>query len=261
MPLLSPRPLWNEGTGHEPDLHDYRDVIFSAPIPKADIPRVVEQFDTNDNIYYQGSDNACVGFSIKEAVQIRLWHEHALKFSASPGFIWWLGKSALGWSGENRGCRIRDAIRLANEYGVASSGTCPWVMGKYMPPTNEAFDQASDHSIKYSVAGTIDAVRAANALKMPTVFGTVLTESFEKTGRNGGMFSPPEGNPVSSHAMLIVGHDDDKLFPEWGGIRGGFRFRNHYGRSWGDQGWGWLPYKHFESGAVSDTWVVESVAR
>lgn len=252
------------GLGHEPDLYDYRDKYLSLSVGAGELPDKVEQFDGDFPIYDQGRDNACVGFAYKEAAQIVLKKTAGLTTSLSPGFLWWLGRAALGWTQVNSGCRIRDVIRAANEYGVPSSGTAPWAQGRHAEtPSAEAFAQAKDHpALDYEVVETVQAARIALALGFPVIFGTVLTESFDLAGRRGGFFPKPEGDTIGGHAMLLVGYSDTIVFEDgWGGIAGGFRYRNSWSARWGDQGWGWLPYAHFASPAVSDAWVLRGIRK
>lgn len=52
------------------------------------------------------------------------------------------------------------------------------------------------------------------------------------------------------HAVLGVGYDDGKQL---------LKFRNSWGPSWGEQGYGYLPYAYFNSSLVADCWTIQSV--
>jgi GNAT superfamily N-acetyltransferase len=47
----------------------------------------------------------------------------------------------------------------------------------------------------------------------------------------------PSDKIIGSHCVLLVGYDDDK---------GTFTIRNSWGTSWGDKGYGYLPYEFIE---------------
>ena len=47
------------------------------------------------------------------------------------------------------------------------------------------------------------------------------------------------------HAILAVGYDDAKQQ---------VCFRNSWNTTWGDKGYGYLPYSYFKGGLVHDAW-------
>lgn len=252
----------DHGLGHLPDLFDYRDVVFSAPlVPGASLPLFVAPVDGDFPIYDQHQDNACTGFAVKEAAEIVL-AQAGVHVALSASFLWWLGRLVLGWTSINAGCSIRDVIQAGNRFGFASESTAPYTPGTHIvPPPAEAWEQAADHkAFDYASVETTLAAKQALVLQKPVVFGTTLTESFDDASRNGGFFPSPAGRPIGAHAMTIVGYDDDVPFPTWG-TKGGFRVRNHWRRTWGDGGRCWMPYVHFNSLAVSDAWVLRGIRK
>lgn len=244
------------GTGYEPDLYDYRDRIFSTIASPAALPSHVDPLDTAFPIYDQKQTNACVGFSYKAAAQIVL----KSRVELSAGFIWYLGRKALGWETRNAGCRIRDAIKAGNIYGCASEAQYETSQARLAtPPTGDAIAQAGDHPLLAyaAIEASLD-VKAAVAAGDPVILGTVLTESFEAAKGNGGFFPVPRGGMTGAHAMVVVGYDDSIYFPDWN-VYGGLRLRNSWTTRWGDKGYGWMPYKHFDTPAVQDCWMLSSI--
>ena len=62
---------------------------------------------------------------------------------------------------------------------------------------------------------------------------------------------------VGGHSVLIVGYDDSKVSknPRDGNTKTGcFLIRNSWSESWGDHGYGWMPYAYFMPGANGDVY-------
>ena len=50
---------------------------------------------------------------------------------------------------------------------------------------------------------------------------------------------------------MAVGYDDQKSV---GKEKGALLIRNSWGKSWGDRGYGWLPYRYVAAGLADDFW-------
>jgi C1A family cysteine protease len=65
---------------------------------------------------------------------------------------------------------------------------------------------------------------------------------------------------VGGHAIVAVGFDDKKKIKNHrqGGKQttGAFLIRNSWGKEWGDEGYGWLPYAYVEQSLADDWWVL-----
>lgn len=95
---------------------------------------------------------------------------------------------------------------------------------------------------------------------LPAMFGFTVYDSYAQTGRNGGCFPFPTRNEsiAGGHAVMAVGYDDTKKVTNTnaGGVQttGALLIRNSWGASWGDGGYGWLPYDYVTKGLTSDWW-------
>ena len=66
---------------------------------------------------------------------------------------------------------------------------------------------------------------------------------------NNGFIGNPDSNeePIGGHAVLFVGYDDSKSV---------FKFKNSWGQSWGENGYGFLPYSYVLENKAFDFWTI-----
>ena len=71
-------------------------------------------------------------------------------------------------------------------------------------------------------------------------------------------FPKPFEKQEGGHAVVAVGYDDKVQIENKGLIsnktKGAFLIRNSWGRSWGDDGYGWLPYDFVLQNLAVDWW-------
>jgi hypothetical protein len=74
-----------------------------------------------------------------------------------------------------------------------------------------------------------------------------------------GYVPMPAGPPTPPidymHSLLIIGYDDLRG-PNGRDGTGAFEIRNSFGTSWGDSGYGWLPYGYVTGNLAEDFWSV-----
>jgi len=85
----------------------------------------------------------------------------------------------------------------------------------------------------------LDDMKKCLADGYPIIFGLKLTERFFNPGKDGIIKTPNVNDPQSAnhgkHAMLIVGYSDKDQ---------AFIVRNSWGTTWGDNGYGYVPYDY-----------------
>jgi C1A family cysteine protease len=112
-----------------------------------------------------------------------------------------------------------------------------------------------------SPAALLERLKTHLAAGHPSMFGFTVYSSIEKADERGAIPFPSERDRIlGGHAVVAVGYDNALTIknPSSGGptTKGALLIRNSWGASWGDGGYGWLPYKYVEAGLAEDFWSV-----
>jgi C1A family cysteine protease len=94
----------------------------------------------------------------------------------------------------------------------------------------------------------------------PAMFGFTVYNSIEQSEKTGRIpFPSPKERIEGGHAIVAVGYDDKmKIRNNFGKSEtsGALLIRNSWGKVWGEQGYGWLPYEYVLKGLAEDFWAV-----
>ena len=98
---------------------------------------------------------------------------------------------------------------------------------------------------------------------IPSMFGFYGFPSFDYTNVKGGIPYPCPGERAEwGHAIVAVGYDDGKKIKNTlcnKETKGALLIRNSWGTSWGDKGYGWLPYDYILNKLALDFWSLLSM--
>jgi len=151
--------------------------------------------------------------------------------------------------GKNSGSRIDEALQLIVDRGAATLATMPYDDNDYRTqPTSLAFQEAANFkAAEMKRANGTQAIQTALANRLPVVAGIFVYKSlYQLKGTNPvyQIANAPCDSEGCGHAVTIVGYDDEKY-------GGAFKIINSWGRSWGDDGYFWLPYQFARQPAPS----------
>lgn len=204
----------------------------------------------------QGNIGACVAHSGVQAIHIVMHRREtsrgwmAKMFLGSKGFYYgsrlFLYDNARRVDGtslsQDIGCTNISACLALEQYKICEEDLWPYIESNYsIPPPHNAYVAASKHTtFRYSVVSQdVESIKRAIASGHPVMFGIVVFPSFIHSGLDGRR-GDADGYPhhsertIGGHSLLLIGYDDD---------RQRFTFVNHWGESWGDGGFGTLPYR------------------
>jgi C1A family cysteine protease len=112
-------------------------------------------------------------------------------------------------------------------------------------------------------ATVLSTVKQYLAAGIPSMFGFWGFPSFDNTNIKGGIPYPcPGEQAIWGHAIVAVGYDNGKKIKNTKCNKetiGALLIRNSWGKVWGDNGYGWLPYDYVLNKLAKDFWSLLSM--
>jgi C1A family cysteine protease len=263
------------GMGWQPDLPDFRDFTAQTPEVKtvlsksrllktkaATLPATVDLREWCSPIEDQGDLGSCTanaGVGLLEYYERRACGHH---LDASRLFLYKATRNLLGWTGDT-GAYLRTTMKAMALFGAPPEQYWRYNIAAFdnePPAFCYAFAQ-NYQSLKYyrldppdsSPSEVLGCIKKYLAARLPSMFGFTVYSSFPFIGAGTGdiPFPQPGENVLGGHAVDAVGYDNAKKI---GDNKGALLIRNSWGTAWGENGYGWLPYKYVEVGLAEDFW-------
>lgn len=154
------------------------------------------------------------------------------------------------------GCQIRNAIKVINKIGSTDEIIWPYVILKFKDkPSQTAYSDATTKKItKYRrVNQTNTDIKSCIQSGYPVIVGFLCFSSmFTFNVFNTGNIPMPRKNEqiYGGHCVILVGYNDSTRT---------YEFQNSWGTSWGNKGFGTIPYTFIENpNYATDFWMVEN---
>lgn len=205
----------------------------------------------------QGTDPLCTAVVIAGLADYMAGRCHGFRRRASVLFNYCTSRMLAG-EPHRRGSFLSFALSAWFRYGLVTERTWPHRtdLVDALPP-EPVFDAALSwrergfarlDSDELSGSQYVTALRTALAAELPVSLDIPLHLDLARSFRSGLLGPPdPEARIIGRHAVLLCGYDDAADM---------FLVQNCWGPSWGDGGFGYLPYDLVRTGQARNSYTV-----
>jgi len=269
------------GMGWLADYPDYRDLTSEHEEIKSMVEKIGMKDVVNLNlpqtkdlrrwcspIENQGSLGSCTanaGVGLLEYYEKKAFGRH---IDGSRLFLYKTTRNLLRWTGD-RGAYLRTTMAAMRLFGVPPKKYWPYVTTDFdKEPSSFCYSLAQNYqAIRYfrldynGITRThlLEKIKMYIAHGLPSMFGFTVYNSISDARRTGKIPYPSRGDRRSGgHAIVAVGYDDHMEIRSRDGsvTTGALLIRNSWGTGWGENGYGWLPYKYVLNGLAVDWWTL-----
>ncbi len=229
---------------------DFRDWQFAHP-PGLALPSWIDLRSGGGNppIFDQLELGSCTANAAVGSVQMVMRKEKVPVLALSRLDCYWDERVIEGTTDTDAGATIRDSMKALAE-GTCLEPIWPYGDGSTIASPPSGLAKATKYPLKsYLSVASVEAMKASLALGYTVCFGISVYDSFESDAAAAtGMIPLPSAseNYLGGHALCAVGYRDSEQR---------VIFRNSWGVSWGDKGYGYIPYAYLSNpNLASDFW-------
>jgi C1A family cysteine protease len=231
---------------------------LSAPDPTVGTSAIDlrEYFPDVDDQEGINSSSAFACIALVEYFELRA---HGKVKQLSPLYLYKSARKLACVQGDT-GAPLRTVFKAMVCFGAPPEYLCPYEPSKFDQEPDSYLHSFADEfrSIAFvrldcnNTTGfeTLEVVKNFLAAGFPVAFGFPLPTSLSTEGDIP--YRPTLDATCGSQAVVAIGYDDGRLRTS----KGALLVRKSWGKAWGEDGCGWLPYRYVEQQLAVDFWTV-----
>jgi C1A family cysteine protease len=214
-----------------------------------------------------GSCTANAGIGILEYYENKAFGRYV---NGSRLFLYKATRNLVGETGDT-GAEIRNTIGAMVTLGVCPEKYLPYDISKFdEEPSALCYALAEDYkTVQYvrldgpnmDKPSLLYTIKANIAAGIPSIFGFTVYSSIAQASSTGKIPYPDQKENIEGgHAIDAVGYDDSLVITNANNgqsTTGAFIIRNSWG-TWGENGYGYLPYAYVLNELAIDWWILIS---
>jgi C1A family cysteine protease len=201
----------------------------------------------------QGDLGSCSANAMTNAYELSVRRQFPDKFvELSRLFVYYNSRLLHQETDRDVGAYIRSTLSAVKHQGICREELWPYDISKFsVEPDLACYQDASTRTItNYNlIDGVNDMLEILNQNK-PIIIGLTVYPSFNYVDKNNPRIYLPNDRELDQgggHAMTIVGYDI---------VKRQFIVKNSFGRHWGNNGYGWLPFEYVDTESF-ETWTFD----